>query len=43
MWSAPVDRLEMPLPSNLDFLYPVLRIPLWLRRTGKRLVPARRP
>jgi hypothetical protein len=30
------DRLEVPLPPGLTFLYPLLRLPLWLARTRRR-------
>ena len=30
------DVIRMPLPRGLHFLYPLLRIPLWLWRRGKR-------
>ena len=29
---APADAIRWPLPSALHFLYPLLRLPLWLRR-----------
>ena len=32
-----LDLIDLPLPPRLHFLYPLLRLPLWLRR---RLVPA---
>lgn len=35
MWSSPIDRVQTPLPARLEFLYPALRIPLWLVRKGK--------
>ncbi|HVM99012.1 MAG TPA: nucleotidyltransferase family protein [Caulobacteraceae bacterium] len=30
------DRIEVPLPPALSFLYPVLRLPLWLARVRRR-------
>jgi Uncharacterised nucleotidyltransferase len=31
------DTIQYPLPSSLHFLYPILRLPLWIfRRTGGR-------
>lgn len=36
-WTTPIDRLETPLPARLGFLYPVMRIPLWLTRKGKNM------
>ena len=27
-----LDRVEHPLPPRLDFLYPLLRVPFWIRR-----------
>jgi hypothetical protein len=30
------DRLDVPLPRALHFLYPALRLPLWLRRVARR-------
>jgi Uncharacterised nucleotidyltransferase len=30
------DRLRYPLPPALHFLYPLLRLPLWLLRVGRR-------
>ena len=29
------DAIEFPLPASLQFLYPVLRLPLWLWRRAK--------
>ncbi|WP_423605561.1 nucleotidyltransferase domain-containing protein [Sphingomonas sp. MS122] len=40
LWRSPVDRLALPLPRRLAFLYHVLRIPLWMYR---RLAALRRP
>jgi len=37
MWTSPIDRRETPLPTRLDFLYPVIRVPLWLVRKGKNV------
>jgi len=37
MWTSPIDRLETPLPARFEFLYPVLRIPLWLSRKGRNM------
>lgn len=37
MWTSPIDRRETPLPAGLEFLYPVIRIPLWLARKGKSM------
>ena len=36
---TPVDVVRLPLPPSLHFLYPLLRLPLWLWR---RAVAARR-
>ncbi len=34
-WQCPADRMAIPLPRPLWFLYDVLRIPLWMiRRSG---------
>lgn len=33
------DVVEVPLPASLSFLYPLLRIPLWLWRRIKSTVP----
>jgi hypothetical protein len=30
------DRLEHPLPPALEFLYPLLRLPLWIARATRR-------
>ena len=38
VWNDPVDRVEARLPDRLAFLYPVLRIPLWLARVCRRAV-----
>jgi len=35
-WSSPIDRAQLSLPRSLDFLYHVLRVPLWLRRVSGR-------
>lgn len=37
VWNVPIDRVEARLPDRIAFLYPVLRIPLWLVRLGKRI------
>lgn len=37
VWNDPIDRKLTPLPKQLDFLYPVLRIPLWLARFVRRI------
>ena len=42
LWDRPVDRLARPLPAGLDFLYPLLRVPLWLGRVGSRMLRLRR-
>ncbi len=33
---SPIDALMVPLPGALQFLYPLLRLPLWLRRRWAR-------
>jgi hypothetical protein len=38
MWISPIDRRETPLPRSLEFLYPVIRLPLWLARRGKSVM-----
>lgn len=38
MWQVPVDRSRTPLPRRLAFLYPWLRVPLWLGRVGGRIL-----
>jgi len=42
IWKAPIDRRLTPLPGKLDFLYPVMRIPLWIVRFAGRMA-RRRP
>ena len=32
------DILELPLPERLQFLYPILRLPLWIRRHASRRI-----
>jgi hypothetical protein len=32
----PTDVLAVPLPGRLRFLYPILRLPLWIRRHAAR-------
>ena len=39
---GPADVLALPLPRPLHFLYPLLRLPLWLWRRA-RLLGAKRP
>jgi hypothetical protein len=34
--TSPVDILTLPLPKELQVLYPALRLPLWLWRHGLR-------
>ena len=36
------DRLMFPLPPYLHFLYPLLRLPLWLLRVRRRGAPSER-
>lgn len=31
-WVSPEDRLALSLPPMWEFLYPILRVPLWLKR-----------
>ena len=38
-WAGEYDRVHMPLPRGLGFLYLVIRIPLWLWRKVRRLRP----
>ncbi|WP_370237538.1 nucleotidyltransferase family protein [Brevundimonas sp.] len=38
-WAGDYDRVHMPLPRGLGFLYVVIRIPLWLWRKARRLWP----
>jgi hypothetical protein len=33
--SSPMDRVAVPLPSRLHFLYPLLLVPLWLWRRAR--------
>jgi hypothetical protein len=37
------DMLMYPLPRALHFLYPALRLPLWLIRVGRRRKALRAP
>jgi hypothetical protein len=41
LWNSPVDRIESPLPARLEFLYPFVRLPLWIGRVGRDLLRAR--
>jgi hypothetical protein len=36
-WTSTFDRVYIGLPGKLSFLYPVLRIPMWMYRAGKRI------
>ena len=38
-WAGDYDRVHMPLPRGLGFLYVLIRIPLWLWRKVRRLRP----
>ena len=40
---APVDVIRCPLPPFLQFLYPLLRLPLWLWRRARAAREARSP
>jgi len=42
-WTSAADRLAMPLPRPLWFLYHVLRVPLWFWRRGGIALRALRP
>lgn len=42
-WTCPEDRLALPLPRRLWFLYHLLRVPLWIRRRGGIALRALRP
>jgi hypothetical protein len=35
-WNLPDDRMHLPLPQRLAFLYHLLRIPMWLGRLYRR-------
>ena len=37
-WAGDYDRVHIPLPQGLGFLYVVIRVPLWLWRKARRLV-----
>ena len=32
---GPVDVIRLPLPRTLHFLYPIIRLPLWLYRRAR--------
>jgi hypothetical protein len=36
-WNSPTDRIRLPLPRPLGFLYHVIRIPMWFGRLGRHL------
>jgi hypothetical protein len=36
IWNSPYDRAIIPLPRGFEFGYHLLRLPLWLGRTGRR-------
>jgi len=38
-WAGDYDRVHMPVPRGLGFLYLMIRIPLWLWRKARRLRP----
>lgn len=38
-WAGDYDRVHMPLPRGLGFLYVLIRVPLWLWRKARRLWP----
>ncbi|WP_447727329.1 nucleotidyltransferase domain-containing protein [Sphingomonas koreensis] len=42
-WTCSTDRLALPLPRPLWFLYHVLRVPLWIWRRGGIALRAIRP
>eukprot|EP01136_Pigoraptor_vietnamica_P025436 Opistho-1_new@6978 len=42
-WSSSADRLALPLPRPLGFLYYVLRIPFWIWRRGGIALRSIRP
>jgi hypothetical protein len=42
LFTNQTDVLAFPLPKQLWFLYPLLRIPLWLWRHSRRHIPAER-
>lgn len=42
-WTCSADRLALPLPRPLWFLYHVLRVPLWIWRRGGIALRAMRP
>lgn len=41
-WAGDYDRVHIPLPQGLGFLYVVIRVPLWLWRKARRLVARER-
>lgn len=40
---GPADVIRRPLPRSLHFLYPLLRLPLWLWRRGRAALERRLP
>jgi hypothetical protein len=43
-FTNPTDVLAVPLPQALQFLYPVLRLPLWAwRHAKKKKIPSKTP
>lgn len=38
-WTGRQDRLDIPLPPHLDFLYSIIRVPMWLWRRLPRRAP----
>lgn len=36
LWNAPLDRARIALPPRLEFLYHIVRMPLWLHRVVMR-------
>ena len=41
-WAGDYDRVHIPLPQGLGFLYVVIRVPLWLWRKARRLLARER-
>lgn len=37
-WNSPTDRVRLPLPRLLGFVYHLIRIPMWIGRLGRHAV-----
>ena len=42
LWTGPLDRAKIPLPSGMSFLYHVFRLPSWFLRVAGRKIRARK-